>query len=84
MKIKEITIDVRRSLRHEPYITSHVECSLVAEGPGDLRKSFEEIHQDVLVIIEEMVEKEKEDYEKTKRVKVRPSASRQPRIEAPF
>jgi len=83
MKVKEISLSVRRSRRHESYVMSHVECNLVAcpEEGDKLDESVRELHEDVIIVVEEMMEKEKEDYEKGL-AKIR--GSRQPKMDVPF
>ena len=80
MKVKEISLSVRRSRRHEQYVMSHVECNLIAypEEGDKLDDSVRELHEDVIIVVEEMMDKEKKDYEETKRV------TNQPKTNVPF
>ena len=61
MNVTSIAVKVKRDVRHRPYVVSQCECTLTAsldEGE-DLEAAYKELHGDVLVIVEEMVDVEK-------------------------
>lgn len=64
MKISEISVRIKRDVRHKPYVVSQCECSLTASvtSAEDLERSYKELHEDCLVIVEEMIERERRDY----------------------
>lgn len=66
MIIKELTIGLERTERHEKYFMSKPSVKLSATlEPGDeLRSVFEEISNDVRTMADEMVQEEARLYEK--------------------
>ncbi len=64
MKVTSITMGVKRSIRHKPYVVGSCECVLSAEldEGDDLGEAYKELHADTLFIVEEMIVKEKKDY----------------------
>ncbi len=65
MKVTSVSISVKRSIRHRPYVVSQCECTLNAEldKEDDLGEAYKSLHSDVLFIVEEMIDKEKKDHE---------------------
>ena len=64
MRVTEISARVKRDVRHRPYIVSQCECTLTAhlEEEDSLEDSYKELHSDTVIIVEEMVERERRDY----------------------
>ena len=60
MKLKSLTVSLERSVRHRPYEISKPHVSLTADldQDDDLRQVYEELFEDVRIMIEETVEKE--------------------------
>lgn len=67
MKVVQVEVRVKRDVRHRPYVCSQCECRLVGNlEPGDdLESAYKELHEDAVIIVEEMVETEKENYRKS-------------------
>lgn len=68
MTLKEVSIRVKRDVRHRTYVVSQCDVTLTAvlESGDDLEEVYKELHEDCLVIVEEMVEEEKDNYAKEK------------------
>lgn len=64
MKVKVITMGVKRDVRHRPYEVSHCKCTLeaVLEEHDDLEAAYKELHGDALIIVEEMINEERAIY----------------------
>ena len=68
MKYERVSIGLKRSVRHARF--NIVDCSVIltAElGEGDtLRSVSDEIREDLVILVEEMVEVEKQKYQEEK------------------
>lgn len=64
MKVTVVTIGVKRDVRHEPYNVSQCRVELTGhmEEGDDLELVYKELHEDAVIIVEEMVIKEKRDF----------------------
>ncbi len=71
MIIKSITISLKRDVKHRRFQVSQCHCSLTAEveidNDGDLEKAYEELHRDVVVIVEDIEREERENFRESKR-----------------
>ncbi len=61
MKITNISIRLKRDVRHAPYIVSQCDVELTAEVK-DLYKEYKELHEDVVFIVEKMEALERENF----------------------
>ncbi len=60
MRIKTISIRLKRDVRHRPYVVSQCECELTAEVDvnEDVNDAVDELRADVVTVIERMVMEE--------------------------
>lgn len=67
MIVNQIKMVVKRDIRHAPYNVSSVSVELTSglDPADDLEESYKELHEDAVIIVEEMVEKEKQDYKES-------------------
>lgn len=64
MKVSKILVGVKRDVRHAPYNVSQCKVELTGNlsPEDDLEQVYKELHSDAVIIVEEMVEVEKENY----------------------
>ncbi len=62
MKVTSISLRVKRDVRHRPYVVSQCDCTLTAEVEGDLSNAYQELHADVLFIVERMEAVERKNF----------------------
>jgi len=68
VKYKAVTMGLKRTVRHERYILSSVEAKLEVEitTEDDEVAVVEELHEDLVYLVEKMVAREVADYNKNK------------------
>ena len=68
MRVTQLTIGIKRDVRHAPYNVSQCQYALTAKlAPEDnLADVWKEIYDDVIIMVEDGVENEKEKYKKEK------------------
>jgi hypothetical protein len=66
MKVKTVTLSVKRDVRHIKYNVSQCRAELSAEleAGDDLATVYKELHEDTVYIVEEMAAKETADYKR--------------------
>ena len=62
MKLKSLTVSLERSVRRKPYVVSkpYVSLTVDLDREDDLRTVFEEVSEDVRIMVSEMEEIERE------------------------